>query len=211
MSLGVFYYTSSSCTSHFGSRACVLCKQAFLPIFARTSSFSCECGRTSSWYDKEWSPSSHKQQTAKNSCFGWSRWGSRENPAECEGRYKYWDEGRPLDSAKDNAEEYTKAYDLNQTMQVPDTLAEEYEIFEETVKKVTCCSRLPTRSGKSLTGPRKTKTVCRATHEAICAEKRRARELLISSAKLRKRTRKRVPTENAAGESPMSTQDPRQL
>ena len=56
-------------------------------------------------------------------------------------------------------------------MQAPDTLAEEYEIFEETVKKVT----LETEEGDMLfavayeageegrPGPRKTKTVCRTS------------------------------------------------
>ena len=39
---------------------------------------------------------------------------------------------------KKNAEANTKAYDVNQkTMQALDTLAEECEIFEETMKKVT--------------------------------------------------------------------------
>ena len=46
--------------------------------------------------------------------------------------------GSPSATYKKNAEANTRAYDLNQkTMQALDTLAEEYEIFNETMKKVT--------------------------------------------------------------------------
>ena len=46
--------------------------------------------------------------------------------------------GSLCSTCKENAESDTKTFDLNQkTMQALDTLAEEYEIFEETLKKVT--------------------------------------------------------------------------
>ena len=47
-------------------------------------------------------------------------------------------EGSQSATCKKNAEANTRAHDLNQkTMQALDTLAEEYEIFEEPMKKVT--------------------------------------------------------------------------
>ena len=45
---------------------------------------------------------------------------------------------QPKGKSKRNIQANTRAYDLNQkTMQALDTLAEEYEVFEETMKKVT--------------------------------------------------------------------------
>ena len=54
-----------------------------------------------------------KQQTAKSSCSGWSRWGTRGNPAEYEGRYSHWDEGRSHDSAKDTEGDAAEGQDKN--------------------------------------------------------------------------------------------------
>ena len=170
------------------------------------SRYSRQCGQSSSWCDKGWSPSTNEQQSAKSSYSRWTRWGTTGNPGEHEGRDNHWDEGSSHDFAKDgegdaaegqdknrgdagteeggetarapkvsapesvnvtdvetthkklwelqhllnhrkgslgstlkkNAEANTKSYHLNQkTVQALDTLAEEYEIFEETMTKVT--------------------------------------------------------------------------
>ena len=161
------------------------------------SRYTREYGRTSSWYNKEWAPPT--KQNARNNYSGWSKRGTRGNPAEYEGTYNQWEEGKPSDSAKDNEGEAiegpdksqgcdgtedvedkasesapadptdvetirsklweqhrllnnregrvsatykknanSRGYDLNQkTMHALDTMAEEYLIFEETMKKVT--------------------------------------------------------------------------
>ena len=61
------------------------------------SQYTREYGRTSSWYDKEWAPSS--KHNARNNFSGWSKRGTRGNPAEFEGRFRQSDEGRHRESA----------------------------------------------------------------------------------------------------------------
>ena len=56
-------------------------------------------------------PPTNKQQNARNSYFGWSKRGTRGNPAEDEGRYNQWDEGKSHDSAKDNEGEAIEGRD----------------------------------------------------------------------------------------------------
>ena len=82
-------------------------------ISARMSRYTRECGQTSSWYDKRWSPSTNKQQTAKSSNSGWSRRGTSGNLAEYEGRHNNSGEGRSHDSAKDTEGDATEGRDKN--------------------------------------------------------------------------------------------------
>ena len=163
--------------------------------------------------------------------------------------------GSPSATYKKNAKANTKACDLNQnTMQALDTLAEEYEIFEETVKKVT----LETEEGDKLfavayevgeeldraqkdqdrlqdeleftcegviTAPKEF-TNCWALHNAACANVNNTGAKLSGAfrevsnrrptheaicAEVKKASQRTGPTENVAGESPASTQDHRQL
>ena len=50
-------------------------------------------------------------KTRGNSYFGWSKRGTRGNPAEDEGRYSQWNEGKSHDSAKDNEGEAIEGRD----------------------------------------------------------------------------------------------------
>ena len=74
-------------------------------------------------------------------CAGGERDGCRDNAKEAVGTAAPLEprkKGGLAPTNKKNAEANTKAYDLNQkTRQALDTLAEKYEIFEETMKKVT--------------------------------------------------------------------------
>ena len=75
---------------------------------------TCEYDRTSSWYDKERAPPTNKQQNARNRSSGWSKRSTRGNPAEYEGRYNLWDEGKSHDSAKDTEGEAIEGRDKSQ-------------------------------------------------------------------------------------------------
>ena len=106
MSLGVFCYTSPRLARAILDLVLLSSVLTNLPSkFARMSRHTLESGRTSSWYDM--------QQTAKSSYSGWSRRGTRGNPAECEGRYTHWDEGRSHDSAKDTEGDAAEGRDKN--------------------------------------------------------------------------------------------------
>ena len=87
---------------HSGSRTKVHCQTHLLHLLPM-SRHTREYGRTSSLYNKEWAPPS--KHNARNSYSGWSKRGTRGNPAEHEGRFNQWDEGKSRDSAKDNEAE----------------------------------------------------------------------------------------------------------
>ena len=103
--LGVFCYTSPRRARAILVNVHLCAVKHTFSIFARMSRYTRDYGQTSSCYEKGWSPSTNKQQTAKNSCSGWSRRGTRGNPAEYEGRYNHWDESGSHDSAKDTEDD----------------------------------------------------------------------------------------------------------
>ena len=114
MSLGdLLFHIAALRIDHFGSRATVHC-QTHLLHNRPMSRYAREYGRTSSWYNKECAPPTNKQQSARNSCSGWSKRSTRGNPADYEGRYNQWDEGKSHDSAKDNKGEATERRDKSQ-------------------------------------------------------------------------------------------------